>query len=205
MTTEGASQDGHWTACLAVAPKLERFGGLGGTFDSMSEIRLSACNQDMALNISFSAPPLVRLDGDGVAVAAEAAMLMEVRQPDGSYRGVAAIGLTAACQGAAYVKVGLPGGPLKHYTPMLRCTFLPGISPFMFIYVIFVRRSHIKLFFSAILTANIGNFPKRDCYPLLDLELKIPVWVVVSFGAKTNVRTSYVGIFKASIAICLWD
>jgi hypothetical protein len=139
VTTEGTSQDGHRTACLAVAPKLEWFGGLGGTFDSMSEIRLSAWDQDMALNISFSAPPLVRLDGDGVAVAAEAAMLMEVRQPGGSYRGVAAIGLTAACQGAAFVRVGLPGGPLKHYTPMLQCTFLPGISPFMCIHVIFVR------------------------------------------------------------------
>jgi hypothetical protein len=124
--------------CLGAAPKLEWLGGVGGTFDSMSqiwlsEIWLSACNQDMALNISFSAPPLVTLDGDGVAVAAEAAMLMEVRQPDGTYRGVAAIGLTAACQGAAYVKVGLPGGPPKHHTPMLQCIFPPGVSLFMYI------------------------------------------------------------------------
>ncbi|GAQ91078.1 lipopolysaccharide-binding protein [Klebsormidium nitens] len=58
----------------------------------------------MALNISFTAAPVVTLDPDGVAVAAQAAMEMQVLDQAGARQGVAAIGISATFQGAAYVR-----------------------------------------------------------------------------------------------------
>lgn len=64
----------------------------------------------MALNISFSAAPAVTLDSAGVAVAAQAAMEMQVLDRAGGRQGVAAIGISATFQGAAHVQVSTPKG-----------------------------------------------------------------------------------------------
>lgn len=59
----------------------------------------------MALNISFTAAPAITLTQDGVAVAAQAAMEMQVIDQGGERTGVAAIGISATFEGAAYVRV----------------------------------------------------------------------------------------------------